>query len=113
MIVIEAVDTGCWNAIAGAQEIVTVEECAEELRRGDSSMSGYVRCAMRISREPPCGRCPPRPTPPFVCSTPMPIVSIEALAANVGVRPRRPFRRQYTVKQLDIWRTSLILETGT
>lgn len=155
MIVIEAVDTGCWNAIAGAREIVTVEECAEELRRGDSSMSGYVPvCDEDIAR----ATVRPLPTAAdatfrlqypdayrldagerdllalaymlagdfALCSCDKAavtaahtlgwldqVVSLEALAANVGVRPRRPFRRQYTVKQLDIWRTSLILETGT
>jgi hypothetical protein len=42
MIVIEAIRTGCWNAITGQCAVVTVEECAEELRRGDPSMRGYV-----------------------------------------------------------------------
>jgi hypothetical protein len=42
MIVIEAVRTGCWNAITGQRTVVTVEECAEELRRGDPSVRGYV-----------------------------------------------------------------------
>lgn len=42
MIVIEAVRTGCWNAITGQCAVVTVEECADELRRGDPSMRGYV-----------------------------------------------------------------------
>ena len=42
MIVIEAVRTGCWNAITGQHKIVTVEECAHELRRGDASGPGYV-----------------------------------------------------------------------
>jgi hypothetical protein len=43
MIVIEAVRTGCWNAITGQRDVVTVEECAGELGRGDSSARGYVR----------------------------------------------------------------------
>jgi hypothetical protein len=42
MIAIEAVRTGCWNAITGQRTVVTVEECAEELRRGNPSMRGYV-----------------------------------------------------------------------
>ena len=42
MIIIEAVDTGCWNAITGQRQVVTVDECAAELRRGDPSASGYV-----------------------------------------------------------------------
>ncbi len=41
-IVIEAVRTKCWNAISGQCRVVTVEECAEELRRGDPSAPGYV-----------------------------------------------------------------------
>ncbi len=43
MIVIEAVRTGCWNAITGQLQMITVEECAEELRRGDPGTRGYVR----------------------------------------------------------------------
>ena len=42
MIVIEAVRTGCWNAITGQRTVVTVEECAEELRRGNPTVGGYV-----------------------------------------------------------------------
>jgi hypothetical protein len=42
MIVIEAVRTGCWNAVTGQRRVSLVEECAEELRRGDASVVGYV-----------------------------------------------------------------------
>jgi len=42
MIVIEAVDTSCWNAITGQKRVVTVQECEDELRRGDPTMPGYV-----------------------------------------------------------------------
>lgn len=42
MIVIEAVRTGCWNAITGQRQVVTVEECARELRCGDPGIQGYV-----------------------------------------------------------------------
>lgn len=42
MIVIEAIRTRCWPAITGQRTVVTVEECAEELRRGDASRPGYV-----------------------------------------------------------------------
>lgn len=56
MIVIEAVRTGCWNAITGQRAVVTVEECAAELRRGDPSMRGYVTVTQqdvaRITVEP-------------------------------------------------------------
>jgi len=154
MIVIEAVDTGCWNAISGGRQIVTVEKCAEELRRGDPSVRGYVRV-----REEDIARATVRPlshaadvtfrlqypdanrldagerdllaltymlTDDFVlCSCDKAavacahalgwldrVVSLEALAASVGVRPRRRFRRQYATRELDAWRTSLILETG-
>ena len=43
MIVMEAVRTGCWNAITGQRQVVSVEECAEELRRGDPGTREYVR----------------------------------------------------------------------
>jgi len=42
MIVIEAVDTGCWNALTGQLRVVTSAECVDELRRGDASGPGYV-----------------------------------------------------------------------
>lgn len=42
MIVIEAVRTGCWNAITGQRRIVTVQACEVELVRGDSTLRGYV-----------------------------------------------------------------------
>lgn len=42
MIVIEAVRTGCWNAITGRRHVVTVQECADELRRGDAALRGYI-----------------------------------------------------------------------
>jgi len=40
------------------------------------------------------------------------LVSLEGLAADVGARPRRTFRRQYTDKILGSWRTSLKLGHG-
>lgn len=154
MIVIEAVATRCWNAITGGRQIVTVEECGEELRRGDSSVPGYVPV-----REEDIARATVRPLPSkadvtfrlqypdayrldagerdllalafvltdgfLLCSCDRAvltaahalgwldrIVSLEALATSVGGRPRRPFKRQYTETQLDIWRTSQILDTG-
>lgn len=45
MIVIEAVRTGCWNAITGQRQLVTVSTVAEELRRGDPGVEGYVTVA--------------------------------------------------------------------
>ncbi|MDE2753890.1 MAG: hypothetical protein OXI83_15050 [Gemmatimonadota bacterium] len=42
MTVIEAVDTRCWNAITGQKRVVTVQECEDELRRGDPATPGYV-----------------------------------------------------------------------
>jgi hypothetical protein len=42
MIVIEAVRTGCWNAVTDQRRVLLIEECAEELRRGDASVVGYV-----------------------------------------------------------------------
>jgi len=42
MIVIEAVRTGCWMAITGQRQVVTVTAIADELRRGDPGVAGYV-----------------------------------------------------------------------
>ncbi|MEW6751549.1 MAG: hypothetical protein AB1505_11320 [Candidatus Latescibacterota bacterium] len=42
MVVIEAIRTGCWNAITGQRTVVTVETRARELRSGDRLGSGYV-----------------------------------------------------------------------
>ena len=42
MIVIEAVRTNSWKAISGQRKVVTVDECASELRSGDASRPGYV-----------------------------------------------------------------------
>lgn len=42
MIVIEAVRTGCWNAIAGQLPVATVTTCENELLRGDAARRSYV-----------------------------------------------------------------------
>ncbi|MGH7470226.1 MAG: hypothetical protein ACRENP_19955 [Longimicrobiales bacterium] len=42
MIIIEAVRTGCWNAISGQRRVVTGTECADELQRGDTARASYV-----------------------------------------------------------------------
>lgn len=42
-VVIEAVRTGTWNALTGAAKVETVEECRDEMRRGDDgTRPGYV-----------------------------------------------------------------------
>jgi len=152
MIVIEAVDTDCWNAITGQLFIATSIECAEELRRGESSRPGYVpvteRDILRATvldvsdeakvefglRYPDSHRLDAGErdlltiaaglTDGFrLCSCDKAavvaanslglldhLVSLERLAAEVGVRPRRALRRQYTDKILRLWRTSLTLE---
>ena len=154
MIVIEAVDTGCWNAITGQLSIATSVECAEELRRGEASRPGYVPVAERdILRATVLGvsdvakvefglRYPDAHrldagerdlltiavdlTDSFrMCSCDKAavvaahslglldhLVSLQSLAAEVGTRPRRTFRRQYTDKILGLWRTSLRLGQG-
>lgn len=151
MVVIEAVDTGCWNAITGGRRIVTVDECAEELRRGDPSMPGYVPVS-----EEDIARARVRSLSPAAAATFRlqyadadrldpgerdllalayaleedfelcgcdraavaaahalgwldQVVSLQALATSVGARPRRPFRRQYTDRELAGWRTTLML----
>ncbi len=151
MIVIEAVDTGCWNAITGQLSIATSVECAEELRRGEASRPGYVRVSERdilratvldVSdvakvefglRYPDAHRLDAGErdlltiavdlTDSFrMCSCDKAavvaahtlgyldsVVSLERLAARVGVRGTRPFRRQYTEQVMRSWRTSLLL----
>lgn len=57
MIVIEAVRTGVWNAITGQRRVVTVPECAAELRRGNPAEApGYIPVSeadlARMSVEP-------------------------------------------------------------
>ena len=151
MIVIEAVDTGCWNAITGGRRIVTVDECAEELRRGDPSRRGYVPVseadiarasvrslspaadatfrleyadadrldsgerdllafayALREDFEPRgCDRAAVAAA--HALGWLDQVVSLQTLATSVGARPRRPFRRQYTDRELAGWRTRLML----
>ena len=59
MIVIEAVDTGCWNAITGQRQVVTVPACESELLQGDANARGYVAVGagdiarMKIQAVPP------------------------------------------------------------
>lgn len=64
MIVVEAVRTGCWNAITGQRLVVTVPECAEELERGDPERPGYVALQAkeiaRLSVEPLSPTAPAR-----------------------------------------------------
>lgn len=42
-IIIEAVRTGCWNAITSHFNIETVEKCCEEARTGEAHRRGYVK----------------------------------------------------------------------
>lgn len=46
-VIIEAVRTKTWNALTGALAIETVAECAEECRRGDTLLSGYVSVSQK------------------------------------------------------------------
>lgn len=154
MIVIEAVDTGRWNAITGQLSIATSIECAEELRRGEASRPGYVRVTegdilratvLGVSDEakvefglryPDAHRLDAGERDLLTIATDLThrfrvcscdkaaavaanslglldhLVSLEGLAAEVGARPRRTFRRQYTDKVLALWRTSLKLGQG-
>lgn len=41
-IIIEAVRTGCWNALRGRYDLVTVEKCREEARSGIARTPGSV-----------------------------------------------------------------------
>lgn len=107
MVVIEAVDTGCWNAVTGGRRIVTVDECAEELRRGDPSMPGYVPVSEEDFELCGCDRAAVAAT--HALGWLDQVVSLQALATSAGARPRRPFRRQYTERELAGWRTTLML----
>jgi hypothetical protein len=44
-IIIEAVRTGCWNALTVHFQIETVEKCCEEARTGEAHRPGYVEVA--------------------------------------------------------------------
>lgn len=44
-VIIEAVRTRCWNALAGGLRLETVEECREESLRQPRDRAGYVRVA--------------------------------------------------------------------
>lgn len=41
-VVMEAVRTRCWNAVSGGLRVETVEECRDELLRGDRGHPGYL-----------------------------------------------------------------------
>ncbi|MDB4913761.1 MAG: hypothetical protein JWM95_1405 [Gemmatimonadetes bacterium] len=41
-VIIEAVRTGCWNALTGGLRVETVEECRDEAVRGDGRQRGYI-----------------------------------------------------------------------
>lgn len=63
MIVIEAVDTGCWNAITGQLSIATSIECAEESCEGEGERPGpdTFRLRKETSCEPLCWTFPTKP----------------------------------------------------
>jgi len=42
-VIIEAVRTNCWNAVAGALIAETVDECRTEALKGDTTRRGYVK----------------------------------------------------------------------
>lgn len=124
MIVIEAVDTGCWNAIAGQLRVATSVECAEELRRGDVSSSLRYPDAHRLDAgERDLLALATDLSDPFeLCSCDKAavsaihalgysdhLVSLEGLARRVGARPRRTLRRQYTEQAMRSWKTALLL----
>ena len=154
MIVIEAVDTRCWNAITGQKRVVTVQECEDELRRGDPATPGYVtvtdvdigRCEVLALSDtyraefqlsyPGAQRLDPGERDLLALASSLQgdyklcccdkaavvaphtlglldhVVSLEAVASSVGVRPRRALKRQYTEQVLGTWRTSLLLGGG-
>jgi len=50
-IIIEAVRTGCWNALGTHFKLETVDKCCEEARGGDLHRPGYVKIDESALRE--------------------------------------------------------------
>ncbi len=50
-IIIEAVRTGCWNALTTHFTVQTVEKCREEARTGEARRPGYVEVSEKMLRE--------------------------------------------------------------
>lgn len=50
-IIIEAVRTGCWNALIAHFSVQSVEKCCEEARTGEAHRAGYVAVSEKILRE--------------------------------------------------------------
>ncbi len=50
-IIIEAVRTGCWNALTTHFSVQTVEKCCEEARTGEARRPGYVEVSEKMLRE--------------------------------------------------------------
>ena len=50
-IIIEAVRTGCWNALTTHFSVQTVEKCCEEARTGEGRRPGYVEVSEKMLRE--------------------------------------------------------------
>lgn len=50
-IIIEAVRTGCWNALTTYFSVQTVEKCREEARTGEARRPGYVEVSEKMLRE--------------------------------------------------------------
>ncbi|MGH7552670.1 MAG: hypothetical protein ACREMQ_06535 [Longimicrobiales bacterium] len=151
MIVIEAVRTGCWNALTGRYRVATVEECASELRRGDTSLPGYIGVTDEMLSRAVVHPLPATVAAKFrldypdadgldagerdlmalatthtdefrLCSCDKAalvaahalglldrVVSLEALAESVGLRPNPALRSQFTEARMRHWRTSLLL----
>ena len=151
MIVIEAVRTGCWNAISGQRDVVTVPECTAELLRGDPGTKGYVpvteqelarvtvapvsrleAAAFRLGYPDADGmdagerellaHARARTDDFQLCSCDKAavraahalgwsdrLVSLETVAAAVGVRPSPSLKPQYSEGRLSQWRMSLAL----
>lgn len=50
-IILEAVRTGCWNALTTHFSVQTVEKCCEEARTGEAHRPGYVEVSEKMLRE--------------------------------------------------------------
>jgi hypothetical protein len=50
-VIIEAIRTGCWNALTGHFQVETADKCREEARTGRAYAPGYVVVQERDLRE--------------------------------------------------------------
>ena len=108
MIVIEAVDTSCWNARRAEFQLSYSD--AHRLDPGERDLLALASSLQGDFELCCCDKAA------VVAANALglldSVVSLEKLAESVGVRPRRALKRQFTEQVLGAWRTSLLLGSG-